>query len=203
MRLTLSFNYLCLGLLLCAGCSTYRTYCHLDGDTHVQQSGHTVYVHLSPDNTEGYVGANMWAKSFVLEFQGTVESVHGSYRYGNGDFEQVRSLEVAFIGKNRAVLIPTANVGYFANFYQKVQCMKEGRYVLDVVYRMNGRDCEYHGALIYNRKGDWGVQWMTGTSNQTSSNHARRLDCGCFSTAITQINFKISSIPCPPVESTA
>jgi hypothetical protein len=167
MRSLHSVLYSCLALMLFTGCSIHRTYCHLDGDTHSQQYGHTpVYVRLSPDNTERYVGADMWARSFVLEFQGTVEAVHGSYRYGSGDAEPLQPLEVASVEKNRAVLIPTANVGFFSNSYQKIQCMKEGRYTLDVAYRMDGRDSEYHGTVIYKRKSDLGVQMMTGTGDQ-------------------------------------
>jgi hypothetical protein len=167
MRSILPYSCLCLTLLLCSGCSVHRIYCHLDGDTHMQEFGHTpVCVRLSPDNTERYVGADMWARSFVLQFQGTLEAVHGSYRYGSGDSAPIQPLEVASVSKHSAVLIPSASVGLYSGSYQKIECMKEGRYVLDVAYRMDGRDYEYHGALVYKRKGDVGVQWMTGSADQ-------------------------------------
>ena len=169
MRSIHSVFCLCLALLLFTGCSIHRTYCHLDGDTHwPHYDGHdpVFYVRLSPDNTESYTGADMRAKSFVLEFQGTVESVHGSYRYGRGDSQPVHPLEVVSVSKRAAVLIPSASLDFYSNSNQKIECMKEGRYVLDVAYRMDGRDYEYQGALVYTRKGDWGVQWMTGSADQ-------------------------------------
>lgn len=152
----LSLFFGCLALLLISGCSIHRTYCQLQGDTWQKP----LAVRLSPDNTDSYVSANMRAKSFVVESQGTLESVQGSYRYGRGDSAPVHPLEVASVKEHSAVLIPSASLKDFTNSYPRVQGMKEGRYVLDVKYRMDGRDYDYHGTLTYKRKSDWGVQVM-------------------------------------------
>lgn len=147
---------LCLVSFLVSGCSITRTYCSLSGNTAMQQPDHVVRLRLSSDNTSKDMGVHLRARAFVIEIQpsANVEILLSSYRYGNSG--RVRRLDVNSITGNVAIVVPTEHLVLPPQ--HRNQFMKEGRYEIDIAYRMNGREYAYRGSVMYKTKREWGVR---------------------------------------------
>ena len=148
-------------LIMCNGCSISRIYPSIKGDTQLSQPDHTVFLSLA-----GYYplstlapGPDSWASGFVFSIdEGVMESISGSYHYGYRSNETQHTLNLTHFAPTRAVLTPTDHTTHLGP--NKIPAMKEGRYLLDVVYRVKGHEHVHRFKVVYDRRVDWGIEWI-------------------------------------------
>lgn len=149
---------LALVMIVGGGCSISRLIPTIRGESKFTEADHWGFVQLAGANPKSTnpLGADAYAQAFVLFVdEGVLDGVRGSYRYGWSETGTTHELKVIHSERQRAVLAPTDHVGKISGTITR---MKEGRYLLYLSYRVNGRDYSRRCKVEYLRKVDWGVE---------------------------------------------